>query len=117
MTYDFGEIVLIDFPQTTSPLPKRRPALTILDIGDADIVVAPITTRERRGEGDHVLSQRKSAGLLRQSWVRPAKVACLPKADIVRQLGRLPQSCRTLSVVAGGHHVYSLSQPGRAGRP
>ncbi|MGQ9630451.1 MAG: type II toxin-antitoxin system PemK/MazF family toxin [bacterium] len=32
--YEFGEIVLVDFPRSGSVRGKRRPALVILDIGD-----------------------------------------------------------------------------------
>ena len=54
-TYEFGEIVLIGFPQTGTTALKKRPGLVILDIGDADLVLAPITTRERSGPGDRRL--------------------------------------------------------------
>ena len=47
--YEFGDVVLVAFPQSGTPVRKRRPALVMLDIGDADIVLAPITTREARG--------------------------------------------------------------------
>ena len=49
MTYKFGEIVLVEFPQSGIVQRKKRPALVVLDIGDADVVLAPITTRERDG--------------------------------------------------------------------
>jgi mRNA interferase MazF len=44
-TYEFGDVVLVAFPQSGTTARKRRPALVVLDIGDADIVLAPITTR------------------------------------------------------------------------
>ena len=47
--YRFADVVLIDFLQVTGDK-KRRPALVILDIGDADIVLAPITTKKRDGD-------------------------------------------------------------------
>jgi len=87
--YEFGDIVLVAFPQSGSSQRKRRPALVILDIGDADVVLAPITTRARSGRGDYQLRDWSASGLLRASWVRLAKVACLEKTDITRQLGRL----------------------------
>ena len=45
MNYKFGDIVLVNFPITGSNLSKKRPAFVVLDIGDADIVLAPITTK------------------------------------------------------------------------
>ena len=51
-TYEVGDAVLVAFPQSGSEPRKKRPALVILDIGDADVVLAPITTRERTGPGD-----------------------------------------------------------------
>ncbi len=88
-SYEFGDIVLIAFPQSGTSQRKRRPALVVLDIGDADVVLAPITTRERSGRGDYRLRDWSAGGLLRESWVRLAKIACLEKRDITRRLGRL----------------------------
>ena len=51
--YNFGDIIIIDFPQSGLIQRKRRPALILLDIGDIDIVLAPITTKERLGPGDY----------------------------------------------------------------
>jgi mRNA-degrading endonuclease toxin of MazEF toxin-antitoxin module len=80
---------LVDFPQSDSGQHKRCPALIILDIGDADVVLAPITTKEQSGHGDYKLRDWQAGGLLRESWVRVAKIACLKKSDITRRLGRL----------------------------
>ena len=88
-SYEFGDIVLVAFPQSGTSQRKRRPALVVLDIGDADVVLAPITTRERSGRGDYRLRDWSAGGLLRESWVRLAKIACLEKRDIIRRLGRL----------------------------
>lgn len=88
-SYEFGDIVLIAFPQSGTSQRKRRPALVVLDVGDADVVLAPITTRERSGRGDYRLRDWSAGGLLRESWVRLAKIACLEKRDITRRLGRL----------------------------
>lgn len=87
--YEVGEVVLVDFPQSGTGRRKRRPALVILDIGDADVILAPITTKERSGRGDLNLRDWSASGLLRESWVRLAKIACLDKSDITRSLGRL----------------------------
>lgn len=87
-TYKFGDVIVVDFPQTDRTR-KRRPALVILDIGDADILLAPITTKERKGKGDYKIRDWSECGLLRESWVRTAKISCLEKSDISMRLGQL----------------------------
>ncbi len=89
INYKFGEIVLVDFPLSGTNQRKRRPALVILDIGDRDIVLAPITTKERSGPGDYKVKDWTANGLLQASWVRLAKVACLNKEGMTRRLGDL----------------------------
>lgn len=66
----------------------------ILDMGDADVVLAPITTRDRAGPGDLKLQEWQESSLLRESWVRLAKPACLDKRDVARPLGRLTNGDR-----------------------
>ena len=84
--YKFADVVLVVFTQTDGSR-KQRPALVVLDTGDEDIVLAPITTTERKSKGDHKIKDWKQSGLLLSSWVRLAKIACLSKNDIRRQLG------------------------------
>ncbi len=93
--YEFGDIVLVDFPHSGSEQAKRRPAVVILDIADADVLLAPITTRERTGAGDIKIQDWRDAGLLRESWARLAKVASLEKRIVARRLGRLSGADRT----------------------
>jgi len=84
--YKFGDIVLVVFSQTDGKK-KQRPALVILDTGDDDIVLAPITTTERKSKGDYKIKNWQQSGLLLDSWVRLAKIACLNKNDIYKTLG------------------------------
>jgi len=84
--YKFGDIVLAVFYQTDGNR-KQRPAFVVLDIGDDDIILAPITTTERKSKGDYKIKNWQQSGLLLDSWVRLAKVACLNKSDIYKQLG------------------------------
>jgi mRNA interferase MazF len=93
--YEFGDVVLVDFPQSSTESRKRRPALVILDTGDADVVLAPITTRERTGPGDVKVQGWQESGLLRESWARLTKVTCLEKRDVLRRLGHLPNADTT----------------------
>ena len=67
MNYKFGEVVLVNFPESGATHRKRRPALVVLDISDADIILAPITTKEQSGRGDYKLRDWSSIGLLRDS--------------------------------------------------
>lgn len=107
-TYEFGDVVLVDFPQSGTNRRKRRPTLVALDIGDADVVLAPITTRERSVRGDCKLKDWSASGLLRESWVRLAKIACLEKSGIAQQLGRLTDYDRD-KVAAVWQKLYMLS--------
>jgi len=53
ITYKYGEIVLIEFFQSASHDMKKRPVMIILDTGDNDLILDPITTKERIGIGDY----------------------------------------------------------------
>jgi len=103
--YEFGEVVLVDFPQSASDVPKRRPALVLLDIGDADVLLAPITTRERAGPGDVKIQDWQKGGLLRESWVRLAKAASLEKRNVTRRLGRLSNADKT-NIASGWRSLF-----------
>jgi len=84
--YKFGDVVLVVFNQTDGNK-KQRPAFVVLDTGDDDIVLAPITTTERKNKGDYKVKNWKESGLLLDSWIRLAKITCLNKSDIHRELG------------------------------
>ena len=73
---------------------KQRPGVVVLDVGDADVVIAPVTSKSRSGTGDIALKNSYAAGLVRVSWVRLGKVATLLKGDVVKKLGRLDGSER-----------------------
>jgi len=90
-TYKFGDVIIIDFPMSGSFVKKRRPALVVLDIGDSDLVLAPITTKKRDGPGDYCIRDWRICGLLKESCVRLAKVSCLEKPDISHHLGTLTE--------------------------
>src|SRR3989338_946294 len=104
--YKFGDVVFVAFYQTDGSK-KRRPALVVLDIGDDDIVLAPITTTERKGKGDYKIKDWQRSGLLLDSWVRLAKIACLSKSDVSKQLGVLGADDKK-QVVLTWDKVYKL---------
>jgi mRNA interferase MazF len=92
--YKFGEVVLVHFPQSGRTTRKQRPGIVLLDIGDSDLVIAPVTSRARTQSGDVAIADLSGSGLIRPSWVRLAKVATLLKSDVVRTLGRLSSAER-----------------------
>lgn len=87
-----GEIVLLSFPFADAMAARRRPALVLLDTGDADIVVARITSQAARDPFDVELVEWQQAGLLLPSIVRVHKVATLEKRLVERRLGTLRTS-------------------------
>lgn len=94
-TYECGTVVLVHFPQSGTTIRKQRPGVVVLDIGDADLVLAPVTSQPRNQAGDVPLASQSGTGLLRPSWVRLAKLATLLKTDVVRVLGKLSRDDRT----------------------
>jgi mRNA interferase MazF len=88
-SYEFGDVVLVYFPQSGTTARKQRPGIVVLDIGDADLVIAPVTSKARIHAGDVPLTVLPGTGIIRPSWVRLGKVATLLKTDLVRTLGRL----------------------------
>lgn len=88
-TYQPGEIVLLSFPFADTSEVRRRPALVLLDTGDADIIVARVTSQLARGPFDVELAEWRKAGLLLPSVARADKVATLEKRLVERRLGVL----------------------------
>jgi mRNA interferase MazF len=92
--YQVGDLVLVDFPFTVSGPGKARPALVILDTGDADVVLARVTMQAQTTAWDVVISDWQQAGLLSPSTVRLHKLATLAKSRVRRHLGTLDASDR-----------------------
>jgi len=84
-----GDIVLIEVPFHQAAGGKIRPAIVVLDSGDADLIVAPVTSRVRGTEFELNLAEWRAAGLNVPSAVRLDKLATLSKADVRRVAGRL----------------------------
>ena len=87
INYQPGELLLIAFPYTAGAQTKSRPAMVVLDAGDADIVVARVTTQSGHDNHDVLLQDWKDAGLLAPSTVRLHKLATLEKTLVQRRLG------------------------------
>ncbi len=87
--YEPGEVVLLAFPFSDQKGRKQRPALVVIDTGDADFVVARISTQQQVSRFDVPLNDWHRAGLLAASVVRPHKLATIEKALVARTLGRV----------------------------
>jgi mRNA interferase MazF len=87
MTLQAAEIVLIRMQFHQAQGSKIRPALVLVDSGDADFVAAPITSQPRASQYDLAVADWQAAGLNVPSTVRLHKLTVLAKSDIVRQLG------------------------------
>ena len=96
MNYSFGDVISVKFPQSGRDDKKRRSAVVVLDIGDADVVVVPVTSVARSLAGDLALTDWSRAGLIKPSWVRLAKVFFALKIEVGTKYGRLSDSDRTL---------------------
>ncbi len=86
--YKFGKIILVLFSQPNGES-KKRPALVILDTGDDDIILAPITTQPRKSKGDYKIKDWQESGLLLESWVRLSKISCIGKDSVERSFGEM----------------------------
>ncbi|MCI0475251.1 MAG: type II toxin-antitoxin system PemK/MazF family toxin [Anaerolineales bacterium] len=102
-----GDIVLVSFPFVDNEQTKRRPALVLLDTGDADLVVARVTSQPRQDEFDIEIADWRGAGLLVSSVARLSKLATLEKSLVARTLGKLQPTdyqaiCATLEQLFSG---------------
>ncbi len=93
-SFQAGDVVLVDFPFTASGSGKPRPALVILDTGDADVVLARVTSQSHNTAHDVPIAGWQHAGLLAPSIIRLHKLATLAKTRVQRQLGALDASDR-----------------------
>ena len=89
MTYDFGDILLIQFPFTDPARVSKRPAVVIYDSGDQDVLLSRITARPYFSPTDINIIYWKESGLLKESYVRVGKMATLEKDMVNKKLGEL----------------------------
>lgn len=89
-----GDLVLVTFPYTEGTRASNRPALVILDTGNADVLVARVTTQTHETPHDVSIAEWQGSGLLAPSVVRLHKLATLEKSLIRRRLGHLQPADR-----------------------
>jgi mRNA-degrading endonuclease toxin of MazEF toxin-antitoxin module len=97
-----GEVVLVRFPFLESPevaQAKLRPAVIVsgeaIHQETADVLIAAISSRPASAplSTDYQIvlgtPECRSAGLVTTSWVKVSNLAAVPKAAVLRRLGRL----------------------------
>jgi len=85
----------LQFPFTGGTGYKKRPALILFNSGDADVIVARVTSQAKTDLYDIVVRDWQAAGLILPSIIRLHKVATLEKALINQKIGELQASDAT----------------------
>jgi mRNA interferase MazF len=92
--YDFGDVVLVQFPFTNQMASKQRPAVTVSSRGYSetkpDIIIMAITSQLRPAAsfGDLMIEDWRGAQLLKPSAIKPV-IATVERSIILRSLGTL----------------------------
>ncbi|MEG4112247.1 MULTISPECIES: type II toxin-antitoxin system PemK/MazF family toxin [unclassified Microcoleus] len=93
-SYNFGDVVLVPFPFTDRTTNKKRPAVVISsDVYNAEYpnrILMGITSQVSSSPkvGDIVITDWRSAGLLKASMIKPV-ITTIEKKQIFKKLGRL----------------------------
>lgn len=94
MPYDFGDVVLVQFPFTSQRAFKKRPAVIVsraaYNSARPDVVIMAITSQLRSTNvvGDVPINEWQAAGLLKPSAIKPV-FATLEQSIILARLGAL----------------------------
>jgi mRNA interferase MazF len=89
MSFTSGEILLVPVAFSDGRGSKKRPVVVIFDSGDADLLVAPVTSQMSRSARDVQVNNWERAGLRLPSIVRLEKSATVEKSTVVRRMGKL----------------------------
>ncbi len=89
INYQKGDVVILEFTYSDGVTTKTRPALVLLDTGDADIVVARITTTLYDTPYDVTIEKWNESGLFLPSVARLHKLNTSLKSLVTLTLGKL----------------------------
>jgi mRNA interferase MazF len=87
--YQRGDVLLVTLTYSSQMGVKKRPVIVLRDVGDADVLVAPVTSQPNRVTYDVALADWQQEGLKLPSLVRTEKLATVEKSAIIRVLGNL----------------------------
>ncbi len=100
MSFSSGEVLLVPVVFSDGSGHKKRPVVIVCDSGDADLLVAPVTSQAARSPRDLTVVDWRQAGLRLPSIVRLEKLATVEKSMVVRKMGRLaPDDWEKVKVV------------------
>jgi mRNA interferase MazF len=86
--YQFGEVVLLEYPYTDLVGVKMRPAVVLKDTNDGDFI-ARATSQSKQTEFDVLIEEWEKAGLLKPSIIRVHKLNSLEIKLVKRKMGNL----------------------------
>jgi mRNA interferase MazF len=89
VTFQRGDVLLVTLAYSSQMNVKKRPVVVLRDVGDADVLVAPVTSQASRVRYDVTLADWPQEGLKLPSVVRTEKLATVEKSAVIRLLGRL----------------------------
>ena len=97
MNYNFGDVVLVNFPFTNLKSSKKRPAVIIsseeYNISRPDIILMALTSqiKTQLGFGGVLINKWQEAGLPKPSLLKPL-IATVEQDVVVKKIGRLSYS-------------------------
>jgi mRNA interferase MazF len=91
MSYFAGDVLLVPVAFTGGSGHKRRPVMVVYDSGDADLLIAPVTSHAARSPRDVPVVDWRQAGLRLPSVIRLEKLATVDKTNVIKRMGRLGQ--------------------------
>ena len=89
MSFSPGDVLLVPGVFSDGSGHKKRPVVIIYDSGDADLLIAPVTSQAARSPHDVPVVNWQRAGLRLPSIVRLEKLATVEKSTAVKKMGRL----------------------------
>ncbi|MCH2226470.1 MAG: type II toxin-antitoxin system PemK/MazF family toxin [Candidatus Caenarcaniphilales bacterium] len=96
MNYKFGDLVLVDFPFSSSIGHKKRPAVVIssndFNNSQHDVIMMAITSKvSKLSAGEAIISEWQDSGLLKESALKSV-IFTIEKEFIYKQLGKLSEN-------------------------
>ena len=106
MRYEYGDIVIVDFPFSDWSKSKRRPALVLAHDLEDDVVLARITSKPRESATDWAM----------QDWKSRANRRGEGKSSVVKQAGDAADEAARFNSPFGSRGAHSRNAAAGFGR-